>query len=63
MAVTRVAFKHNDFVFAKNETVDDDHPMIALAPHLFDIEPVAPPVLPAPNPATKAAPGKQPNKE
>lgn len=36
MARCCVDFVHNQFEFSEGDEVPDDHPMVALAPHLFD---------------------------
>jgi hypothetical protein len=35
MVKTSVAFEHLGEVFRKGQQVDDDHPLVTLAPHLF----------------------------
>jgi hypothetical protein len=50
MATVAVNFTHFDLTCKKGDTLPDDHPLVALAPHLFE------------QPKSKKQPGGQPPK-
>jgi hypothetical protein len=41
MATVAVPFTHFDLTCKKGDTLPDDHPLVALAPHLFEPDPPA----------------------